>query len=71
MQSEYTIDSLTQERDYYKAHLDAVLAAAHRDGGQYTILAGYQASVADAVVTITATHLENVRLRAHLGKRQK
>lgn len=39
----------------YKALLAAVLAEIHRDGGQYTILSGFDVSAAQAVETVRLT----------------
>lgn len=63
-QLEYTINSLTQERDYYKEKLDQLLNAVHRDGGQYTTLAGLQVSHVDALEAIPKLYRENTRLWA-------
>jgi hypothetical protein len=40
----------------YKTMLDELLAVIHRDGGQYTILAGYEVSVHDAKYHISENH---------------
>lgn len=44
--------SIVKELEGYKAMLDELLAVIHRDGGQYTVLAGYEVSVGDAKYAI-------------------
>jgi hypothetical protein len=43
-----TSKSSTSSEPDYKKMLDELLAVVHRDGGQYTILAGYDVSSSDA-----------------------
>jgi len=59
-----TSKSSTSSEDY-KAMLDELLAVIHRDGGQYTVLAGYAVSVEDA----KKLHLEMRRQRNALQER--
>jgi hypothetical protein len=46
--------STSNEPDY-KALLDELLAIIHRDGGQYTILTGYDVSLCDAKYIVEDT----------------
>lgn len=64
------IKELVDKGDY-KSLLDAVLAAANRDGGQYTILAGYHASVEVALYSIPETYRKNAALTARIGQLAK
>jgi hypothetical protein len=50
--------------DTYKTLLDSVLNAIHRDDGQYTLLAGYETSVDEAIKVATYTRSELRRLQA-------
>lgn len=52
MSSTPSSKSLTSNEPDYKALLDAVLNTIHRDGGQYTTIAGYQTSVDEAVTVV-------------------
>ena len=61
-----TLKSLTSSeigellaKEDYKSLLDAVLASIHRDGGQYTILAGHQASEELALHTVPELYRKN------------
>jgi len=56
------IHQLVEAQDY-RALLIEVLAAVHRDGGQYTQLAGLSASVEDAINRLTYERRELARLR--------
>jgi hypothetical protein len=51
----------------YKALLNELLAVIHRDGGQYTDLAGFAVSVEDAVTNVVTTR----RLLAEHQQRAK
>jgi hypothetical protein len=55
--------SLTSSEPDYKAMLDELLAVIHRDGGQYTILVGYDLSIKDAVLKIQFTRHNTPRLK--------
>ena len=54
--------SSTPSEPDYKAMLDELLRVIHRDGGQYTVIAGYEASVAEAELQIST---ERRMLRDH------
>ena len=54
--------------DELRSLLHSVLNAAHRDGGQYTTLAGSEVSTADAVKLVTALHKDNAALKARLDR---
>jgi hypothetical protein len=54
--------SSTSTKPEYEAHLDELLAVIHRDGGQYTVLAGREASIIDATAKVKAMRLEMKRL---------
>ena len=45
-----------------------LLAVAHRDGGQYTELAGLATSVVDALRIVDALHKDNAALKARLDR---
>lgn len=57
-----------QPTDTLRAMLDKLLSAVHRDGGQYTVLAGQEASTEDAVNIVLALHKDNAALKARLKK---
>lgn len=48
--------------------LHSLLAVCHRDGGQYTELAGLTVSVVDALRIVEALHKDNAALKARLKK---
>lgn len=48
--------------------LESLLAVCHRDGGQYTQLAGLATSVVDALRIVEALHKDNAALKARLKK---
>ncbi len=60
------IERLAAANDY-KALLDLVLAHVHRDGGQYTILAGYAASVELAIFSTADTRRKLAAVSARLS----
>lgn len=67
-----TKSSTSNEPDY-KALLDKLLAAIHRDGGQYTILVGYELSAQDAALAFDQLRQQRQSLAnrvAHLAKRR-
>jgi hypothetical protein len=55
--------SSTSNEPNYKAMLDELLAVVHRDGGQYTILVGYDLSIKDAVLKIQFARHNTPRLK--------
>jgi hypothetical protein len=48
--------------------LKELLAVCHRDGGQYTELAGLAASVEDAIESVSGTRVELYELRNKLRR---
>lgn len=61
------VAELVRKEDW-KVLLDAVLAAVCRDGGQYTILAGYQASIELALHQIPELYRKNAALSGRIGQ---
>lgn len=67
-------DKLTQlvtrsvDKGDYGTLLYSLLAVCHRDGGQYTELAGLTVSVVDAMRAVEALHKDNAALKARLKK---
>lgn len=51
------LETMVSEGDY-KALLNELLAVIHRDGGQYTELAGFAVSVEEAIVRVTEMRME-------------
>jgi hypothetical protein len=60
-----TSKSSTSNEDY-KQLLDRVLAAAHRDGGQYTLIAGYDVSAEEACLQIRELYRKCAALQARI-----
>jgi len=52
----------------YSTLLFTLLAVVHRDGGQYTHLAGWACSIVDAMRMVEALHKDNAALKARLDK---
>jgi hypothetical protein len=48
--------------------LNELLAVIHRDGGQYTTLAGLATSLETASYTVTELYRKNAALRARVGR---
>lgn len=56
------------ESGNYRVLLGSLLAVCHRDGGQYSELAGLTVSVVDALRIVEALHKDNAALKARLKK---
>lgn len=59
-----------EKQDDHKLLLDQLLAVLHRDGGQYTALAGYAVAVIDAMNNYYNLREEVERLRHQLKVRR-
>jgi hypothetical protein len=64
------IEGLVEDENY-EALLKEVLAVCHRDGGHYTILAGYSVSVLDAIVYVQELIRENRELKDYVERNKK
>lgn len=62
-----TVDGWCRDHNY-QALLYELLAYVHRDGGQYTALAGLPTSFVDALRMVEALHKDNAALKARLEK---
>jgi hypothetical protein len=64
------IDDLVEEENY-EALLKELLAVCHRDGGHYTVLAGYSVSLLDAIIFVQDLIRENRELKDHVRRNKK
>jgi hypothetical protein len=64
------LEQLVKTEDY-KAILNELLAVIHRDGGHYTLLAGFVASVEDAMHIVQELRADNRWLSATISRLRK